>query len=78
MGEVREPQPVKVFVGILLALPSTLPELRALLAERLGPVHSESRLLEFDYTNYYEPEMGPDLKRMFLGFHRFSNPLSSR
>jgi hypothetical protein len=73
MGEVREPQSVKVFVGILLALPSTLPELRVLLAEQLGPVDSESQLLEFDYTNYYEPEMGPDLKRIFLGFHRLAS-----
>jgi hypothetical protein len=74
MGEVREPQPVKVFVGILLALPSTLPELRALLAEQFGPVDCESQVLEFAYTDYYEPEMGPDLKRMFLGFHRLAIP----
>jgi len=74
MGEVREPQSVKVFIGILLALPSTLLELRVLLAEQLGPVDSESQLLEFDYTNYYEPEMGPDLKRIFLGFHRLASP----
>jgi hypothetical protein len=74
MGEEREPQPVKVFVGILLALPPTLPELHALLEDQLGPIDTQSHLLEFDYTNYYEPEMGPDLKRMFLGFHRLASP----
>ena len=74
MGEVREPQPVKVFVGILTALSSTLTELRGSLEEQFGPVDIESQLLQFDYTNYYEPEMGPDLKRMFLGFRRLASP----
>jgi hypothetical protein len=74
MGEVREPQPVKVFVGVLLALPSALPEVRALLAEQFGPADCESQLLEFSYSDYYEPEMGPDLRRMFLGFHRLASP----
>jgi hypothetical protein len=74
MGEVREPQPVKVFVGILLALPSTLPELHGSLEEQFGPVDSESQLLEFAYTDYYEPEMGSGLKRKFLGFGRLASP----
>ncbi len=74
MGEVRKPQPVKVFVGLLTALPSTLTELRGSLEEQFGPVDCESQLLEFAYTDYYEPEMGPDLKRMFLGFHHMASP----
>jgi hypothetical protein len=74
MGEVREPQPVKVFVGILLALPSTLPELHALLEDQLGPIDTQSHLLEFDYTNYYELEIGSGLKRKLLGFGRLASP----
>jgi len=74
MGEVREPQPVKVFVGILLALPSTLPELHALLEDQLGPIDTQSQLLEFDYTNYYEPEMGSGLKKELLGFGSLASP----
>ena len=74
MGEAREPQSVKVFVGILLALPSTPPELHALLEDQLGPIDTQSHLLEFDYTNYYEPEMGSGLKRKFLGFGRLASP----
>ena len=63
MGEAREPQPVKVFVGILSARPSALTELRSSLEEQLGPVDCESQLLDFTYTDYYEPEMGSGLKR---------------
>jgi hypothetical protein len=74
MGEVREPQPVKVFVGILTARPSTLTELRGSLEEQLGPIDAQSQLLEFNFTDYYEPEMGSGLKRMFLGFRRPASP----
>jgi hypothetical protein len=74
MGEVREPQTVKVFIGILTALPSALAELRDSLEERLGPVDCKSQLLEFAYTDYYEPEMGTGLKRMFFGFGRLASP----
>lgn len=76
MGEVREPQPVKVFVGVLTAEPSALPQLRGSLEKLLGPVDCESQLLEFDFTNYYEPEMGSGLKRQFWGFRRLAQPES--
>jgi hypothetical protein len=74
MGEVKEPQPVKFFVGILTALPPALTGLRGPLEERFGPVDSESDLLEFAYTDYYEPEMGAGLKRKFWGFRRLAVP----
>jgi hypothetical protein len=74
MGEVREPRPVKFFVGILTAPPLALSELQGALEERFGPVDSESELLEFAYTIYYEPEMGAGLKRKFWGFRRLGVP----
>lgn len=74
MGEVRDPQPVKVFVGILTTLPPALNELRGVLEERFGPVDTESQLLDFVYTDYYEPEMGTGLKRKFWSFSRLVAP----
>lgn len=68
MGQAREPEPVKIFVGILTAQLSLLPKVNSLLEERLGPIDIESEILDFDYTRYYEEEMGPELKRHFLGF----------
>jgi hypothetical protein len=44
------------------------------LEEQLGPIDTQSQLLEFDYTNYYEPEMGSGLKRKLLGFGRLASP----
>jgi hypothetical protein len=74
MGEAREPQPVKVFVGILTAATSVLARLQGSLEEQFGPVDCESELLEFAYTDYYEPEMGAGLKRKFWGFSRLAVP----
>jgi hypothetical protein len=74
MGDVRQPQPVKVFVGLLTAKPLALPVLNGLLEERFGPVDCESPLLDFAYTDYYEPEMGVELKRKFFGFGRLASP----
>jgi hypothetical protein len=74
MGEVREPQPVKVFVGILTAQASTLAEVRSSIEDQLGPIDCESQLLDFTYTDFYEPEMGPGLKRKLWGFGRLAAP----
>ena len=43
--------------------------------ERLyRPVDLRSSILDFDYTDYYEPEMGPDLKRKFISFQKKIDP----
>jgi hypothetical protein len=74
MGQARDPQPVKAFVGVLTSRLSLLPRIDGLLSERLGPIDVESETLDFDYTSYYEKEMGPGLKRRFLGFGRLVAP----
>jgi len=73
MGQAKDPQPVKAFVGILTARVSLLPEVDELLQERLGPIDVGSETLDFDYTRYYEAEMGSGLKRRFLGFERLAH-----
>jgi hypothetical protein len=74
MGQTRDPQPVKSFVGILTAHMSLLPEVDELLRVRLGPIDVDSETLDFDYTRYYEREMGSGLKRRFVGFERLAHP----
>ncbi len=44
------------------------------LVERFGAVDLASPILGFDFTDYYEPEMGPDLKRKFVSFARKIDP----
>lgn len=44
------------------------------LSRRYGPVDVRSELLEFDFTPYYENEMGPGLKRLFVSFEPLLAP----
>lgn len=39
-----------------------------------GPVDMESSLIPFSFTDYYLPELGPDLKRKFLSFGSLIHP----
>ncbi|MDH7573216.1 MAG: DUF4416 family protein [Clostridia bacterium] len=74
MGRVTEPQPVKLFVGVLAAAAEFLPAVRGRLEAELGPVDLASPLWDFAFTRYYEAEMGPTLKRQFWGFEFLVEP----
>ena len=66
MGQIRSHPPVKLIVGIIMAIPDLLTVVHQRLSEQFGRVDFASDLLPFDYTNYYEAEMGKDLKRQFV------------
>lgn len=68
MARARRPQPVKLFVGLLSGDPDLLRRARQLCSRRYGDVDVESDIWPFDETDYYELEMGPDLKRVFVSF----------
>jgi hypothetical protein len=70
----REPLRVKPFVGVLTGFPELLPDLKKILAWRLGEIDIESDLLSFDFTDYYREEMGANLKRTFYSFRRLVSP----
>jgi hypothetical protein len=62
--------PVSLIVGLLSASAELFDRAEALLAERFGKIARASAVMPFDYTHYYEPEMGPNLLRKFLAFER--------
>lgn len=74
MGEAKKPKLVKLFIGLLIAQPPLLPDLLGSLKEKFGALELTSPLLNFDFTTYYEPEMGAGLKRQFLGFQDLISP----
>jgi hypothetical protein len=74
VGALRQPGLVKLFVGVLAGDLLLLPSVRQRLEQELGPVDLASPLFDFGYTRYYEPEMGPDLRRQFWGFERLIAP----
>jgi hypothetical protein len=74
MGKAGEPQKVKIFVGVLIAQLPFLSQVCQLLEEKLGTVDLSSQALDFNFTDYYEAEMGTGLKRVFLGFSDLVTP----
>jgi hypothetical protein len=74
MAETREPLPVNLICGVLGGRTEWLDAARERLQVTFGPVDADSDLWPFDYTDYYEEEMGGGLLRRFHSFERLIDP----
>jgi Domain of unknown function (DUF4416) len=70
MGAIRQFTPVKLFAGILMSHTRLLPEIEQRLVAAYGPIDHRSEVLPFDFTDYYESEMGDIIDRVFFSFER--------
>lgn len=68
MSIPHPPAPAKLVIGLFMKDKALLEAVAAQLAESFGPVDLISRWFAFDFTGYYEPEMGRPLYRRMLGF----------
>lgn len=68
MAAVRPPKRVLPFVGMLSADPDLFSRARRHLERALGRIEAETEVWPFDFTSYYQAEMGPNLKRQFVSF----------
>jgi len=68
MSMPQPPKPAKLIVGFFLRDKSLAPDIARDLTVRLGPVETISPWLKFDFTSYYEKEMGTPLSRRLLVF----------
>jgi len=62
--------PVCLIVGMISAHDALFDRATDALVSERGPVLLESRIMPFDFTDYYAPEMGESLQRKFLVFAR--------
>ena len=74
MGQIKPPSFVKLIVGIITADTNLLEAVRLKLEERFGEIDFASQLVPFDYTAYYEQEMGRELQRQFISFDQLILP----
>ena len=74
MAQPKAFAPVKLVCGVIYKDEVLYEEVRRRLIGEWGPVDMESPPFAFDLTAYYEPEMGPDLKRRFMGFAGLAAP----
>jgi len=59
---------------MLSAFPELFDAAEEILAREFGPVALRSEIFDFDFTHYYEGEMGEGIKRKFLAFERMIRP----
>lgn len=68
MSRPQPPSPAKLVIGMFMKDKALLATVVEALADAFGPVDLVSPWLPFDYTSYYEPEMGTPLFRRLLAF----------
>jgi len=68
MSTPRAPMPAKLVIGLFMKDRALFEPLAVDLAAGFGSVDIVSSWMPFDYTSYYEPEMGTPLFRRLLTF----------
>lgn len=74
MGEITSFTPEKLIIAVLISKDEMLDKLINILTDKFGPVDFKSKLMEFNYTDYYNSEMGNKIERFFLSFQNLIGP----
>jgi hypothetical protein len=73
MSNPRAPRPAKLVIGLIMKDKALFEPLGVELSAGFGSVDMVSSWMPFDYTTYYEPEMGTPLFRRLLTFKKLIN-----
>ncbi|MFH0936623.1 MAG: DUF4416 family protein [Candidatus Woesearchaeota archaeon] len=73
MAKVKEISKAKLFVGVLYNDEEMLNKVVKELIQKYGEIEQESKTYEFNFTNYYENEMGKNLIKKFIVFKNLIN-----
>ena len=68
MADATSPPEAKLICGMIAADEAHFARAADRLAPHFGDVELASEIMDFDFTRYYEPQMGPQLRRRFLAF----------
>jgi len=74
MGQEGKFPPEKLIIPLLYSQESRLPSLYSELKKLFGPLDYTSQEISFSYSSYYDKEMGPGIRRIFLGFENLIDP----
>jgi hypothetical protein len=69
MSHPQPPKPAKLVIGLLTRKQELMRAVAADLMENFGPIDMVSPLFPFDFTTYYEKEMGSGLLRRIFVFN---------
>jgi len=70
----QEPIPVKYIFGVLYSDETQLAKARHILEQTYGPFDYKTEKYPFEITDYYEPEMGSPIYRLFYSLKQPANP----
>ena len=68
MAEACKPPAVKFICGMISGEVALFDRAAAALAAALGPVEAIGEIVDFDFTHYYDQQMGSPLYRRFVSF----------
>jgi len=74
VSKPKAPQPVKLIISILTGNMARYEQAREMLAAKYGDIDYTSAALPFDFTDYYEKELGKGLFRHLVGFKELIDP----
>ena len=74
MGTIQQAEPVKLICGMIFSDDSSAEAAREELTGRYGPIDDQTDVIPFDFTDYYDDEMGGALKRQLFAFERLIGP----
>ena len=75
MGVETEFEKVKLFAGFIYRETGLFIEVKKRLQDIFSPVDSESETFDFDFTTYYNKEMGTPLYKKFVSFRDLIEPV---
>ena len=70
MSEPQTAKPAKLVIGVFASNKEIINDLALELSSQFGPIDLVSSWMDFNYTSYYEPEMGAPLVRRMSAFKR--------
>jgi hypothetical protein len=74
MWELRNPQPVKLIIGILAANDDVLSRAAGALEAEFGAIDLKSDAWSFTQTEYYKDETGESILRQFVSIDKLIDP----
>jgi hypothetical protein len=71
LGKIKKYYPkVKLIIGFIYKDEAVFIKAQDQLRKKFGKIDFTSAVMDFNYTDYYATEMGKDLKRKFISFHK--------
>lgn len=74
MGKIRTQPEVKLIIGFIFKEEAVLSRTESVLRRHFGSIDFISQVIPFTYSEYYEKEMGRNLKREFISFKKLIPP----